>query len=755
MRRLSTHLYELAPAPGPAAPTAIQCPFAGGDFNSLREYRELLPGYRHIAVLYPGRGFRFADSQAASIGQLATAVVEEYLSLSASGPGPLLIGHSMGGYVAMETVARLESAGVTCAGLIVSSSLPPGAVVDTGNPLGILNGDRPLAEVPDDVLLEALIAGGAVPAEIADEPELLDMMLPLVRHDCTLGARYTAAGPSATVSCPLVAFGGQDDTAVPPESLAGWSRFTTGRFSTWLWPGDHFWFRRPQSGLEAAVRNALGTVSVDGLVHEQVRAQPESVAVVDKGIRYTYAELWESSGRIAGHLRARGVGEADVVGVLVDRGVHAIAAMLGVARTGAMYLPLSQDDPEQRRTLILRDAAPAVLLVDDGPLGQHGGGVAELSLGALVDDASAPVPPHCLTRGDTALYVMYTSGSTGVPKGVIIEHGGVVNLVTEPRLELTAERVVAHCASDAFDVSTFEIWGALCTGGTCVVLNTRDLLEVDVLRDAIVTYGIDTLFVTTAVLNFLAEENLVELRRLRSLVFGGERASSRHVRLMLDLFEGAGTRLVHAYGPTENTMMSTLIELDADNCAQAPIGTMLHNMRGILLSDSGAIVSGDGRGELCVAGPGLARGYLNRPELTAERFVMLDLPSGPERVYRTGDECERTSGVLRFLGRRDGMVKLRSHRIELGEVEAALCAYPDVLEAVVILDENADDPQLMAYLRTTAPVDSAELRGFLLDRLPRYMIPATVHNVTEFPLGATGKVDRNALATLVGGDGHA
>ncbi|HEV2374796.1 MAG TPA: amino acid adenylation domain-containing protein [Streptosporangiaceae bacterium] len=494
-------------------------------------------------------------------------------------------------------------------------------------------------------------------------------------------------------------------------------------------------------------------MTVDGLVWKQVQARPFDIAVADASGEYTYEQLWRTSGRIAGWLRSAGVGHGDIVAIMLPPGMRCIAAMLAAAQVGGIYLPLDGDDPPARREQILSDATPAVLIVDDQRAGASHG-VRELVLGAdPAGDRGDLAPPTGRHGSRDAVYLLYTSGSTGTPKGVLIEHRGVENLVTDPRLGLSEGTIMAHCCRDAFDVSTFEIWGPLTMGGTCVVLTPREALDPATLAASIKNHGITTLFLTTAVLNFVAEEGLSELRLLDALFFGGEGASPPHLGMMVELLAGSGTRLINAYGPTENTMMSTMIDIDEHNYRDAPIGTPLHNMQAYLIDDAGAVLEGDATGELCMSGPGLARCYLNRPDLTAERFVTLELGTGPERVYRTGDECRRVSGVLTFVGRRDGMVKLLGHRVELGEIEAALMQHECVTGAVLVADKRAGDTRLLAYLRGERTVPATAMRGFLVGRIPRYMIPAEFAWVGEFPLDANGKVNRRALLAADGAAG--
>ncbi|MFI1996713.1 amino acid adenylation domain-containing protein [Actinoplanes sp. NPDC020271] len=485
-------------------------------------------------------------------------------------------------------------------------------------------------------------------------------------------------------------------------------------------------------------------MTIDGFVHAQVDHRPDAVAVVDADGSHSYLDLWRRSGRLAVQLQEAGVVRGDIVAFDLPRGMPAIVAMLAAMRAGAVYLPLNSDDPAARRARILADAAPRVLLAAESD--------AEVPPGVsvIVPDGYTPAnsEPAAPVHGDSdAAYVLYTSGSTGEPKGVVIEHRGVLNLVSEPRLGLSSSDVIAHCASDAFDVTIFEVWGALMWGGTCVVVEPFMVLESRDLDAFLARHGVTVLFLTTAVLNFLADESMTSLAALRLLVFGGERANPRKLRQVLGQLRRGRTALVHAYGPTENSMMSTLTRLDETNVDRAPIGTPLHNMDARLIDDKGREVVGDGVGELYVSGPGLARGYLGRPDLTANCFVLVGDGDVRTRYYRTGDECRRVEGVLEFLGRRDGMVKVQGRRVELGEIEAVVAKHDGVHQSAVVFDEAAGG-RLRAYVVCDEHLDFVELRSFLSDRLPAYMVPRDYVRMTELPLGPTAKVDRRALAAL-------
>lgn len=274
MQRLSTHLFawEEAERHWPsdqAGRVVIQCPYAGGSLHSLSGYRSLLPGYRHLVAHYTWQRSRTDDDPADSIATMAAAVVSEYLALDegrGGTAGSLIIGHSLGSYVAIESACRLEAAGRPCAGLVLCSSIPPGSEVLDGNPMRILADSAGLEEASDETLARVLVAGGTVPAEIMNDPELLAALLPVIRRECKIGARYT--GPQAKISCPVVAMGGLDDAAVPSASLHDWSRFTADDFSVRLWPGGHFWFRKAGAEVGEAIEHAIrsGQPSYSGTV---------------------------------------------------------------------------------------------------------------------------------------------------------------------------------------------------------------------------------------------------------------------------------------------------------------------------------------------------------------------------------------------------------------------------------------------------------------------------------------------------------
>jgi amino acid adenylation domain-containing protein len=491
--------------------------------------------------------------------------------------------------------------------------------------------------------------------------------------------------------------------------------------------------------------------TIHGLFAEQARRTPEAVALSRGAERLTYAELDARAERLAGWLRALGVGPEVAVGLCLERSFELIAAILGILKAGGFYVPLDPSYPAERLAAMLEDVEAPVLVTQErlaGTLPDTGAVVVILeSLGEI-----RGVPPGNAPDADNLAYVMFTSGSTGRPKGVAVTHRNVVRLVRETGYaRFGPEEVFLQLAPAAFDASTLEIWGALLNGGRLAVFppGTPSLAE---LGRGIAEEGVTTLWLTAGLFHPMVEEEVESLRAVRQLLAGGDVLSPAHVRRALEALPG--TTLVNGYGPTENTTFTCCHPMTdpAEVGATVPIGRPIANTRVWLLDRGLAPVPVGVAGELYAGGDGLARGYAGRPDLTAARFVPDPVSGEPgARLYATGDLARfRADGVIEFLGRADLQVKVRGFRIELGEIEAALSAHPAVQGAVVLLREEAGDKRLAAFVTLAAPgaADAETLRAFLGERLPAYMLPGAVVEVDAFPLTPNGKVDRRALAAL-------
>ncbi len=471
------------------------------------------------------------------------------------------------------------------------------------------------------------------------------------------------------------------------------------------------------------------------------------------GVELTYAELARRAGCVASLLSRRGVAPGDLVAIAMERSASMVAALLGIVEAGAAYLPLDAGYPQERLELMLSDSGTALLLAD-GPSAARltAAGVEAVVVdgiaGGPAEEGSAIAAPPA---GAASLaYVIYTSGSTGAPKGVAVTQRAVVRLIEETDyVELGQGDRIAQLSNVSFDAATFEIWGALLRGGTLVGVPQETLLSPRGLARFLAEERIGVLFLTTALFNQVAREAPEAFGGLRYLLFGGEAADPGVVRRVLA--SAPPERLLHVYGPTENTTFSTWFRVEevAEDAVTVPIGRPIANSRLYLLDRRLEPVPLGVTGELYLGGDGLARGYLNRPELTAERFV--ESPALPgERLYRTGDLARLLpDGSVEFRCRADQQVKLRGFRIELGEIEAALAEHAGVAEAAVVLREDLPAGRgLIAYVASEPGGDlsAAALRVHLATKLPEYMVPAHVVPLAALPLTPNGKVDRRWLA---------
>ncbi len=509
----------------------------------------------------------------------------------------------------------------------------------------------------------------------------------------------------------------------------------------------------------------------EALIHElferRAAQQPDAVAVVDASGSLSYGELNARANQLAHYLIGLGVKADDRVAICCPRNTDLIVGLLGILKAGGAYVPLDAGYPRDRLAWMLEDSAPAALLIQS----EVEGLLPETELPVLRLDVDLPVlarrlPAHKPDAGAQGLtsrhlaYVIYTSGSTGTPKGVMVEHRNVIQLASaRDYVALDQASVVAQASNAAFDATTFEIWGPLLNGGRLVVVDKETLIDPKRLRERLVAERIDTFFVTTALFNRIARNDPSVLATLETLLFGGEKVSPDAVAAVLR--SGLPGRLLHVYGPTENTTFSTWYHVTnrerlADD-ATVPIGRGLAGARLYVLDPHQQPVPIGVAGEIYVGGAGVARGYLNRPELTAERFVNDPFhPRAGERMYKTGDLGRwLPDGNIEFLARNDFQVKIRGFRIELGEIEAKLALCAGVREAVVLArsrdaqstEDEPGDKRLVAYLVADAGAELsvADLRDALSRQLPEYMVPSAFVQLDALPLTANGKVDRRAL----------
>jgi amino acid adenylation domain-containing protein len=496
----------------------------------------------------------------------------------------------------------------------------------------------------------------------------------------------------------------------------------------------------------------------DKCVHElfeaQVKQRPEAIALSFGDEQLTYQELDRRANQVAHYLRKLGVGPEVFVGICMERSLEIVIGILGILKAGGTYVPLDPMYPEERLAFMMADTQTPVLLTQQRlveRLPEHGARIICIDTDwEAVAEESVENPVSRVTAEHLA-YVMYTSGSTGIPKGITIPHRAINRLMFNTNyIEIEPEDRISHASNSSFDAATFEIWGALLRGARLVVITKEVAISPPDLAAQVRDQGISTLFLTTALFNQMAREIPEAFGSVRHVLFGGEAVDPQWVKEVLK--NNPPERLLHLYGPTESTTFTTwhLVRDVPEGATTVPIGRPVSNTQTYLLDRNLQPVPVGVAGELYIGGDGLAQGYLNRPDLTAERFILNPFSQEPgERLYKAGDLARYLpDGSLEFLSRIDHQVKVRGFRIELGEIEAILGRHRAVQEVVVLAREDMPGEKRLAAYVVPAPgstITSSELRGFLQKRLPEYMVPSAFMTLEAWPLTPNGKIDRKAL----------
>lgn len=481
--------------------------------------------------------------------------------------------------------------------------------------------------------------------------------------------------------------------------------------------------------------------TVHQLFEQQVAARPDAVAVRSDAETLTYRQLNARANGIAASLKGRGVRPGNFVGVCLPRSTELVAALLGILKAGAAFVPLDANYPKARLEYLFHDSRVRLLITDSRHARIAPAGMDLMFLGKeeLTEFIAERVPAV------SPAYVMYTSGSTGDPKGVVVPHRAIVRLVKNNDFaSFSAKEVWLAFAPVSFDASTLELWAPLLNGGVCAIY-PPEFQSVDQFEAVLKKFEVTSLWLTAGFFNTIIDQNPEALTGVRQLLVGGDVLSNAHIRKALEALPN--TTLINGYGPTENTTFTCCFRIPSDWPADRPlpIGRPIRNTQVFILDEELRPVPIGVPGDLYAGGDGLALEYLGKPDLTTESFITIEA----RRLYRTGDRARYLpDGNIDFLGRRDCQVKIRGFRVELGEVEAALRRIGNVRDAAVVAHaDSAGSKQLVAYVAavTDGKIDAEEIKQELGASLPAHSCPSIIIPLAELPLGPNGKVNRAAL----------
>lgn len=492
-----------------------------------------------------------------------------------------------------------------------------------------------------------------------------------------------------------------------------------------------------------------------------------AIAAIFKNENLTYIQLNQKANQLAHYLKSLGVTREVAVGICVDSKLDFLIGILAILKAGGFYVPLDKNYPIERLEFMIKDAQVQVLLTQQSIQEKLAFSLPTFHFDTdwEVISQQPTTNPVCTTTLENLAYVMYTSGSTGIAKGVCVTHRGIVRLVHNCNYaDLNHKQILLQAAPLVFDASTFEIWGALLNGACLVMISDKAGLDEIAIALAtpsksipITQYQVTTVWLTAGLFHLMVDEHLSSLSSVKQLLAGGDVLSATHIQKFLEAYPES--HVINGYGPTENTTFTCCNVINngdlLDQGKNVPIGHAISNTQVYILDKYLNSVPIGITGELYTTGDGLARGYLNQPHLTAEKFIPNPFDSGIgkySRLYKTGDIARfLANGQIEYLGRLDNQVKIRGFRVELGEIEAALKQHPNIRDCVVIVSEaKSRQKQILAYfvpLLKDIPSDvySTEIRQFLQQKLPDYLIPSFYIRLESLPLTANGKVDKKAL----------
>ncbi|SHJ86642.1 fengycin family lipopeptide synthetase B [Clostridium cavendishii DSM 21758] len=499
--------------------------------------------------------------------------------------------------------------------------------------------------------------------------------------------------------------------------------------------------------------------TIHQLFEEQVKKSPNKIAIICGEEQWSYLELNEYSSKIATLLKRKGLEKEDIVGIHFNRSIKMIAGILGILKAGGAYMPIDPEYPDERKKFMLDDSGARILLTETELLTFN---IDETNLCIICIDKEKLDDQECIYSSDEVspnqiAYIIYTSGSLGLPKGVVIEHKNVVRLMKNDNMifDFNESDIWSVFHSFCFDFSVWELYGALLYGGTAVVISRETARDPEEFWRLLKKEKITVLNQTPGSFrNMLIEQEAVDINdhNLRYVIFGGEELQPAMLKEWHS--KNQNVSLINMYGITETTVHVTykkITDKEIDN-NQSNIGKPISTLSTYLMDENKKLVPLGSIGEIYVGGEGVARGYLNQPELTKERFVYN--PYNPEeRLYKTGDYAKQLrNGELVYCGRKDNQVKVRGHRIELNEIETILLQNKKVKEVVVLGIKDASDKiSIIAFIVVREKMDVQEIRNYLAEKLPYYMIPSQFMFVDKIPLTLNGKIDKNELESMVKG----